>query len=145
MKFYNVISQQKQKDINKIIDSMSNAEIQEIDRVLKTFDFVEYTNEKGNECMFAIMSDSDLIEISRLYNKYGLDFEVIDLSQKVFFDISFRTRYKDQYLKNAQHKIEKLIHKFKSEWTTPDIVLDKILEMGVENLTEFDLEILKLV
>ena len=40
------------------------------------------------------------------------------------------------------HTYLNLIKKYKSEWTTKDDVLDKIIEKGIDSLTDFDLDIL---
>ncbi len=143
MNFINVKTSNKQSELNVIMSNLTDGEIYKIEKILSRFEFVEYTNEMGYECMFAIVDKIGIEQINIIYTKYGLTFTIEDLTKEVLFDIKFKTRYKDQYLKNVQSKIIKLINKFKSEFTTADVVLDKILEKGIESLTDFDKSILE--
>ena len=45
MKFYNIITNSKQFEIDEIIMNMSNTEVEVIDRLYKLISMVEYTND----------------------------------------------------------------------------------------------------
>lgn len=145
MKFINIITKHTQSQIDEILFNMLADDILYIEDVYSNFDFVEYTNDDGKECMFCIMSDSDIDILSKCYQKYGVRFRYVDLSKDVLFDNKFKTSFKNQYGFSAKLKISQLILKFKKLATTPDTILDKILEKGIESLTNFDRTILEKV
>lgn len=142
MKFYNIITNHRQSYISNKIKNMSDFEIEIIQSLYKQFSMVEYTNEKEHECMFAILNDSTLEKISNIYKTYDLDFKVVDMTKEVKFDINFRTSYKNEYGISVKRKILNLIKEYKSNWIDKDDILDKILEKGIDSLTDFDLDIL---
>ena len=70
---------------------------------------------------------------------------MIDITYDILFDNSIKTNYKNQYQKNVRIDIFNLAKKYKEDWTTSDIVLDKILEKGINSLTDFDYSVLNKV
>ena len=142
MKFYNIITTHKQSFIISKIKDMSDFEVENIQNIYKKFSMVEYTNESGHECMFAIIDDFLLEKISKIYTSYNLEFQIIDMTKHVKFDINFRTSYKNEYGLSVKRKILSLIKEYKQNWTDKDDILDKILEKGIDSLTDFDLDIL---
>ena len=145
MKFVNVITHSTQSEIDEILYSMSLQDAQQIEKIYSMFDFVEYTSKNGFECMFCIVDENDLSELSKSYNKFNIKYEFIDLTKSVFYDNKFPINFKNQYGLTVKSKVSKLIEKFKTEFITSDIILDKILEKGIESLTDFDKSILERV
>lgn len=145
MKFVNVITHSTQSEIDEILYSMSLQDAQQIEKIYSMFDFVEYTSKNGFECMFCIVDENDLSELSKSYNKFNIKYEFIDLTKSVFYDNKFPINFKNQYGLTVKSKVSKLIEKFKTEFITSDIILDKILEKGIESLTDFDKSILEKV
>lgn len=143
MRFYNIITTHKQSFIISKIKDMSDFEVENIQNIYKKFSMVEYTNESGHECMFAIIDDFLLEKISKIYTSYDLEFQIIDMTKHVKFDINFRTSYKNEYGLSVKRKILSLIKEYRQNWTDKDDILDKILEKGIDSLTDFDLDILK--
>lgn len=142
MKFYNIITNSKQFEIDEIIMNMSNTEVEVIEKLYKLISMVEYTNDLGNECMFIISDKYYLLELESLFNKYSIQFRILDLTKEVLFDYSFKTKFKNEFKRSVENDILNLIKKYKSEWTTKDDILDKIIEKGIDSLTDFDLDIL---
>lgn len=142
MKFFNVITKSKQFEIDEIVMNMSSAEVGIIERLYKSTLMVEYTNDLGNESMFLITDSIYLSKLEELYNRYSIEFKVIDLTKKVLFDYSFKINYRNEYKATVEKEIIELIKKYKTDWTTKDDVLDKILERGIDSLTDFDLDVL---
>jgi len=143
MKFYKIETNHTQVEIDKIIFKITLSESEEIDKIFKNLKVVEFTDERRKESLFAVLSESDLKKIGNLYSKYDINYTVKDLTKEVLFDIPFNTRYKDSYMRNASLKIKNLIKYYKKNWTTSDVVLDKILELGIDSLTDFDYSVLK--
>jgi hypothetical protein len=143
MKFYKVTTPHTQNDINDVIMSMSSTETEYIVSLYSQISMVEYTDENGYECMFAILDDFLIDKVDNLYKKYSIKFSIVDLSKDVIFDNSFNIKYKNHYGKSTQKEIQKLIKEFKLNWVTKDDILDKILEKGINSLSKIDLQILK--
>jgi hypothetical protein len=142
MKFYNIVTSSKQFEINEIIMNMSNTEVDCIQSLYNSISIVEYTNELGNECMFSILDDYYLNKLSEFLEKYSLNFKVFDLTNDVIFDYNFKTNFKNEFGRTIEDDILNLIKKFKKNFISKDDILDKILERGIDSLTDFDLDIL---
>jgi hypothetical protein len=142
MKFYNIVTSSKQFEINEIIMNMSNTEVDCIQSLYNSISIVEYTNELGNECMFSILDDYHLNKLSEFLEKYSLNFKVFDLTNDVIFDYNFKTNFKNEFGRTIEDDILNLIKKFKKKFISKDDILDKILERGIDSLTDFDLDIL---
>jgi hypothetical protein len=143
MKFVNVKTKSTQIEIDEILFNMSTSDVKKVESLYSNFDFVEYTDDNGKECMFCIIDDFYLSKLSDCYKYFSIKFKFIDLTQDVFFDKSFRITYKNQFGKPVVKKVISLISDFKYNYTNVDIVLDKINEMGIESLTEFDKTVLE--
>lgn len=142
IKFINILTEANQEYLNEIIDKMSISEIEYTESLYSKFSAIEYIDDKDNECMFAILDDNLLVEISSLYKKYGIKFKVVDLSTDIFFDNHFDVLFENNIGQDMSNIILKLILNFKEDFTTKDIVLDKILSKGISSLTKFDKKVL---
>jgi hypothetical protein len=142
MKFINILTEANQEYLNEIIDKMSISEIEYTESLYSKFSAIEYIDDKDNECMFAILDDNLLVDISSLYKKYGIKFKVVDLSTDIFFDNHFDVLFENNIGQDMSNIILKLILNFKEDFTTKDIVLDKILSKGISSLTKFDKKVL---
>jgi hypothetical protein len=142
MKFINILTESKQDYLNDIVEKMSISEVEYIESLYSKFDAIEYIDDEDNECMFAILDDNILSSVLSLYKKYGVNFKVIDLSLDIFYDNHFDVLFENNMGQDMSHQILKLILKFKEDFITKDIILDKILSKGISSLTEFDKEIL---
>jgi hypothetical protein len=142
MKIYNVKTKNKQDEIDDIIMKMSQTEVDYITNLYSKISMVEYTDEFGFECMFAILDDYYLSKIKDCYNSYSLIFEIFDITKDVVFDENIKIRYKNYLGRSQQLEITSLFKKYKKDWITKDDILDKILEKGIDSLTDFDLDVL---
>ncbi len=142
MKIYNVKTRNTQDEIDDIIMNMSQTEVDYITSLYSKILMVEYTDEVGFECMFAILDDYYLSKIKDCYNSYSLIFEIFDITKEVIFDEKIKIRYKNYLGQSKQLEIASLFKKYKKDWITKDDILDKILEKGIDSLTDFDLDVL---
>jgi hypothetical protein len=142
MKIYNIKTKNTQDEIDKIIMKMSVPELDLITNLYSKISMVEYTDEIGFECMFVILDDYYLSKIKDCYKSYNLIFEVFDITKIVVFDENIKIRYKNYFGQSRQLEIASLFKKYKNNWVTKDDVLDKILEKGINSLTDFDLDVL---
>jgi hypothetical protein len=143
MKFINVKTKSTQCEIDEILFNMSMSDVKKVENLYSSFDFVEYTDDNDLECMFCVIDDYNLSKLSKCYKGFSIDFEFLDLTKEVFFDIPFRITYKNQFKKTIVSKVINLISEFKFNYTDVDIVLDKINERGIDSLTDFDKNVLE--
>lgn len=143
MKFIQIITPHNQDEMNDIIMSMSSSETDYVLNLYSKISMVEYTDQNGCECMFAILNDLLIEKVGDLYKKYSIKFQINDLTKDVISDNLFNTKYKN-YLERPTHKqTQKLIKEFKLNWVTKDDILDKIIEKGIDSLSKLDFQILK--
>jgi hypothetical protein len=122
---------------------MSVSDVKRIENLYSSFDFVEYTDDNDLECMFCVIGDYHLSKLSECYKGFSINFEFVDLTKEVFYDIPFRITYKNQFKKPIVSRVINLISEFKFNYTDIDIVLDKINERGIDSLTDFDKNVLE--
>ena len=101
-------------------------------------DYIDFTESDGTTGMFAVIDDWYFNKISDFYKFCGIKFTTEDLSLNAFMDDNINVSYVDGQNQDISKDIKSLINRFKSNYTSLDIVLDKILEKGVESLNEFD-------
>lgn len=142
MKFYQITTKHNQNNIDKIVMSMSNTEVDYIQNLYSNISMVEYTDDNNFECMFVILDDYVLKKLSELYSKYYIKFETKDLTKDLILDKIFKIKFKNCYGRPVQLDIISLIKEFKNNWISKDDILDKILEKGIDSLSDFDLDIL---
>jgi hypothetical protein len=143
MNFINVKTKSTQSEINEILFTMSVSDVKRIENLYSSFDFVEYTDDNDLECMFCVIDDYHLSKLSECYKGFSINFEFVDLTKEVFYDIPFRITYKNQFKKPIVSRVINLISEFKFNYTNIDIVLDKINERGIDSLTDFDKNVLE--
>ncbi len=142
MKFYKVTTPHTQEEIDSVIMSMSQAEVDYVVSLYGKISMVEYTDEMGHECMFCILDELLSSKINELYQKYSLRFNLTDLTKDIIFDNKIKLNYRNYTKKSVKNEIIDLINEFKLNWVTKDDILDKILEKGMNSLTKIDLQIL---
>lgn len=136
MKLINLKSEMTRKEIQNLLSNMNKIEIEIIESLYSSINSVEYIDTSNKVCMFAICSSQDISNLTKLYSKYGIAFTIEDITQQTLMgeevDLSFQSDDLDKSY------IRKLIQEFRDTYTTQDIILDKILEKGIESLTDFD-------
>jgi hypothetical protein len=142
MNFYQITTRLTQDDINSIILKLSIPETDYINKLYSQISMVEYTDDNNFECMFAILDDFLFDKINNLYQKYEINFKSKELTKDIILDTHFRIKFNNCYGRSVQLDVLKLIKEFKNNWISKDDILDKILEKGIDSLSDFDLEVL---
>jgi hypothetical protein len=142
MRFYKITTTHTQDYINNIIRKMSSTETEYISNLYSQIPMVEYTDDEDFECMFVILDEYLLSKLQNLYIRYYIKFEIHDLTKDIILDKRFNINFENCYRRSVQLEIASLIKDFKKNWISKDDILDKILEKGIESLTDFDLDIL---
>jgi hypothetical protein len=101
-------------------------------------DYVDFTEADETTGMFAVVDDWYFNKISDFYKNCLITFTSQDLSVDVFMDNHINVSYVGEQNQDISNDVKSLINRFKSNYTNTDIVLDKILEKGVESLNDFD-------
>jgi 16S rRNA U1498 N3-methylase RsmE len=94
---------------------------------------------KKTVCVYAILDDKTIETLVSKYIKLGISFKYEDVSRYVLFG---NVPEVDEEL--SQNELNDMIHYFVGENLDIDIVLDKINELGISQLTEVDKKILEL-
>lgn len=69
--------------------------------------------------------------------------EIEDLSKDVLFDNEIKTDFVSKTGQSLEQNIKELFMSYKLQVTDCDVVLDKIIEKGIDSLTDFDKNYLK--
>lgn len=107
------------------------------------FDYIDVNFENNKTGLFGIMADSYKERIELFFQKYSIPYQSYDVSKDVFFDNVVEFSKKDDDGNDVSDKIISFLNDFKKNYITQDDVLDKILEKGMDSLTDFDKNILK--
>jgi hypothetical protein len=137
MKLIKTHSNLTEEDVDILFESLSFYEKKYMYDIYIQFDFVEYMESDKTGGVFCIIDDWCFNKISEFYKLHEIKFTSIDLSNDAFMDNYIETNYFDDCV-DVTKDIEQLILKFKSNYTNADVVLDKILEKGIDSLNEFD-------
>jgi hypothetical protein len=88
--------------------------------------------------MICAVDDWCFNKISEFYQTCDIKFTSTDLTNDAFMDNHIKTSYFNDRGDSISKDIQDFIKTFKSNYTNVDVVLDKILEKGVDSLNEFD-------
>ena len=109
----------------------------------KYFDYVDVDYSDRKAGFFAIMADSYKQRIEDFFQKHSIGYKFDDLSKDAYFDNPIEIGFTNENNEDISHQLKELVFKFKQNHTTTDDVLDKIIEKGIDSLTDFDKSILK--
>ena len=131
----------------EVIEIKINNKIKNFDRwkleYISQVDSVEFvSNEKQSIVMIINELQYEIFE--SIVNTIGCKIiKVVDHSKDVLFDNPIYSDFFDQSGNSVSQKIQDLILKFKLQMSDCDVILDKLLEKGMDSLTEFDKQFLK--
>jgi hypothetical protein len=130
---------------SELLSVFENVSIEELEVILnmsKYFDYidVDYSDRKAG--FFAIMADSYKQRVEDFFQKHSIGYKFDDLSKDAYFDNPIEV-FTNENNEDISHQLKELVFKFKQNHTTIDDVLDKIIEKGIDSLTDFDKSILK--
>jgi hypothetical protein len=142
MKLINITTNHTNEDIDDILYSLSESEIHKIKVIYDKIRFVEYVKDNFN-CMFCIVSDYDMDDLSKLYDTLSVKVKMEDITKKVILGDNINTSYRSERGFNVSREINNLIEEFYKENVTVDDILDKINLKGIKSITNIDKLILK--
>ena len=93
-------------------------------------------NEESHDILYTFLNDFKNEELSKLFEKHKVLIHFSDITKDVLKKINL-----NKSLSSGEFK--PLFDEFISENLTIDFILDKINEVGIESLTDFDYKILK--
>ena len=142
MRLINVTTNHTNEDIDDILYTLSESEIHKIKIIYDKIRFVEYVKDNFN-CMFCIVNDYDIDDLSKLYDTLSVKFKMEDLTKKVILCDDINTSYLSERGFDVSKEINNLIKDFYKENVTADDILDKINIKGIKSITKIDKLILK--
>lgn len=131
----------------KFLDSKFHDSLEYLDKhkleVITEIEAVEF-EVSGKQVSYVVVTDRQLDNFKYLVDSLDAKIlEIQDLSKKVLFDDKIDMNFVDEFGNCVKDKIEKLVLNFKYQATDCDTILDKLLEKGMDSLTEFDKQFLK--
>ena len=142
MRLINVTTNHTNDDIDDLLYSLSEIEIHKIKTIYDKIRFVEYVDNNFN-CMFCIVSDYDIDDLSNLYKNLSVKFKMEDLTKNVLLGEDIKISYLSERGFDVSIDIDNLIKEFYKENATADDILDKINIKGIKSITKVDKLILK--
>ena len=137
MRLINVTTNHTNEDIDDILYTLSESEIHKIKIIYDKIRFVEYVKDNFN-CMFCIVNDYDIDDLSKLYDTLSVKFKMEDLTKKVILCDDINTSYLSERGFDVSKEINNLIKDFYKENVTADDILDKINLKGIKSITKID-------
>lgn len=136
VKFIQIKTTLSSEEFNKLVSkTISENDIASIARLYSKFRYIEYIDSDGLECMVAIIHQNYIGELLKIYIDASIKFEYEDLSKAAL--------YTQISTKNFTTEMMSLLKRYVTDNTDVDTILDKILELGKETLTENDIHILE--
>ena len=93
-------------------------------------------NEESHDILYTFLNDFKNDELSKLFEKHKVLIHFSDITKDVLKQINVNNGL-------LSGEFKPLFDEFISENLTIDFILDKINEVGIESLTDFDYRILK--
>ncbi len=137
MRLINITTRHTNEDIDDILYTLSESEIHKIKIIYDKIRFVEYVKDNFN-CMFCIVNDYDIEDLSKLYDTLSVKFKMEDLTKKVILCDDINTSYLSERGFDVSKEINNLIKDFYKENVTADDILDKINLKGIKSITKVD-------
>jgi hypothetical protein len=132
---------------SKFIDSKFNERQEYLDKwKLKSISDIEAVEFEvgGKQVSYIVVTERQLDDFKYLVS--SIDSKILkieDLTKSVLFDDVIESNFSDESGRSVKDEIQKLVLHFKNIATDCDVVLDKLLEKGMDSLTEFDKQFLK--
>lgn len=143
MKLIEVKTELTRLELISKFETIPLIELEVIFNMSKYFDYLDFTHTQDKSGFFAIMADSYRERIEDFLQKNSINYNYKDISKDILFDNPVDSNYTDDYGVDISKNVKDLFLKYKKNHTTQDDILDKILEKGVDSLTDFDKSILK--
>jgi hypothetical protein len=144
MKFIKLITKNTNSDLQEIVSKFSKSEKEFIERIYCQFEYIEFIDKQGFVGMFAVVNNITLNELVDFYVEKSIPFSYQDLSNDVLFGNEINiNEYKSLFEdKSLSDEIKQMKDSFYIENITVDVILEKINQKGISELSEKDLSVL---
>lgn len=138
MEFIKLETQHTSEQLEVIFSNLSEELQGEIEELYSLFKYIEFTNNKGNQCMF-LFGEKDII--NNLFGSfYSLD---INFTTDNITEDILKGNLPTLEDKHTNAMLRIIIDEFLQQNQTIDNILDKISESGIESLNNYDKSILE--
>jgi hypothetical protein len=120
-------------DISEMKSIQSNLTEIEYD-ILRNFHDTFHFYEESHNVMYAIIDSPKLDRLKTFYNNYSINYEITNITKDVLYGLTKLDGSSD--FKDG-------VYDFIKDCLTVDIILDKISELGIDTLTDYDKGILE--
>jgi hypothetical protein len=136
-KFIKITTKHTKEELAAFVANMSASELDNLSVAYDKFDYVEFDNEDGFECMFAVINEAHISELLDMYVALSVNFSYEDLTKEALYSSLDTSTYNTHI-----DDINKLIEAFIDSNLDVDTVLDKMLDLGKESLNDKDMLVL---
>ena len=84
-KFIKITTTHSKNQLEALMFDMSNVEVETLVKTYKKFKYVEFANEVGNECMYAVIHENYIPELLEIYVSLSLNFVYEDMSEEALY------------------------------------------------------------
>ena|ERR1035437_3499760 len=147
IRFIKITTLYTEAEMDAIVHAMSDAEAEAIVKLYAKFNIVEFVNELGYQCMFVAIHENYITELLETYTKYSVSFTYEDMTKEALYGMFDITKVGISDGSVSIHdticSLKDLLENFIESNLEPDMVLDKITELGINSLSEKDKRVLE--
>lgn len=142
MKFYRLVSDKTHEELDELLAEATQTEFDYILLIYSSFDHIEWNDQYGYCCMYAILDEDLKSKLEKIYENYNIKFKFDDLTKEVLWGDFIETNYTDYSGDLIPDLISYFIEEYYTNYITVDIILDKINARGMHSLSQHDLKVL---
>ncbi len=139
MKFVKISTEYTREEMDIIENNINEETTIKFKKLFRSFSYVQFLTEDKKICLYALIDDDTLNTLFSEYVKIEINFTYEDISKSILF--GYMPIVKSEL---GTIDLNNMIDKFIDEHLNIDTVLDKISELGINNLTEKDKKILEM-
>lgn len=138
MKFVKVTTKHTDEEIDNMIAQLDTVSFELMLSLYESFKYIEVHNEDKHSVMYAEIEEKQLEKLMLHFLRQGVDFLYEDITKSILYGEVPKLEKEEDVT-----KLKAIIDVFVDENLDTDVVLDKISEIGYNQLTERDIRVLQ--
>jgi hypothetical protein len=151
MKRFYIFKGNSKEENQEKVSNLSKADLKELNKFFRSIPYFPFV-ENGNEFAYTILSNEELEKIKNIFYSTELIFDFENITSDFLYSTEdtlsklneiFESSDKDEFDYSDFDRFIENVHSYIDINLTVDVVLDKISSLGVQNLNNFDKNILE--